>query len=36
MVQWKTNRKSYVTLRMTPTAMTLSYPEGHFCCVKPF
>jgi len=33
--QWRhTNRKSYVAYRMAPIAVTLSDPEGQFCCVK--
>ena len=33
-IQRKTNTKLYVAYRMTPTAMTLSDLEGHFCCLN--
>jgi len=35
-VQWNTNRKSYVAYRMTPLPVPLYDIEDHFCCLKPF
>jgi len=35
-LQWKTNRKSYVSYRMAPISMSLSDLECHCSCLKPF
>jgi len=36
LLQWNTNRKSYVTYRMTPLPMPLNDLKGIFCCLKLF
>jgi len=36
MLQWNTNRKSYVVYRIALLPMSFNDHEGHFCCLKLF